>query len=754
MGEPLQRFRPSRRVLLVDQIAGYLIRAGGVGMITIVLGIFAFVLWQAIPLFKGARVEEVRTVQLPPGDYQVLGLDEYTALPMLIDEKGRIQFIDLIGDRGLIAADLEIPESKEITAFAYEQREQTVLYGSADGEFAILQVEYVPAFADDKRVLSGSVNAGEFQAIGIAGAPIRKMAYGNSGERKLVAVIQEVNGEFQLHAAELVQERSLFGAGEVQVGRKFDLSEVTPEQPVSILVNRNADSVYVAGGDGEVVYLKLEGDNFAVKQRFKPFDDLAEKRVVLMEFLLGDASIVLSNARGENRIFSLYVPEGGAERLLGWTKSFPALEEGAEFYAPSSRNKAFLIGQGGQVSLRFGTTESVRWERTFPFRVTEGRISGKYNSLVLLDDQDRLHILRLRDPHPETNLKSLFGKVWYEGSSEPAYVWQSTGGSDEFEPKLSLVPLIFGTFKGTIYAMLFAVPIALLAAVYTSQFASPFFRGLVKPVMEIMASLPSVVLGFLAALWLAPILETRVPSLLLMAFVVPIGAALIGLAWASLPVRYRVWIKPGYEFLAFMPVFIGLAYLCWELGPALERLLFVVVDPTSGKQVADFRQWWPEVTGADFQQRNSLVVGFVMGFAVIPLIFTIAEDSLSNVPMALRSGSLALGASRWQTTMRVIVPTASAGIFSALMIGLGRAVGETMIVVMATGNTPIMDLNIFSGMRTLSANIAVELPEAPHHGTLYRTLFLGALVLFMMTFFVNTVAELLRQRLRMKYRLT
>ena len=141
-----------------------------------------------------------------------------------------------------------------------------------------------------------------------------------------------------------------------------------------------------------------------------------------------------------------------------------------------------------------------------------------------------------------------------------------------------------------------------------------------------------------------------------------------------------------------------------------------------------------------------------MGFAVIPIIFTITEDALSSVPQGLRSASLACGASRWQTAWRVVLPTASAGIFSATMIGLGRAVGETMIVVMATGNTPIMEMNIFSGMRTLSANIAVELPEAPVNSTLYRTLFLGALVLFLMTFILNTLAEVLRQHLREKYK--
>jgi phosphate transport system permease protein len=141
-----------------------------------------------------------------------------------------------------------------------------------------------------------------------------------------------------------------------------------------------------------------------------------------------------------------------------------------------------------------------------------------------------------------------------------------------------------------------------------------------------------------------------------------------------------------------------------------------------------------------------------MGFAVIPIIFTISEDAFSSVPASLTAASLALGASRWQTAVRVVLPTASPGVFSAVMIGFGRAVGETMIVLMATGNTPVMDWSMFNGFRTLSANIAVEIPEAPQGGTLYRVLFLAAALLFLMTFAVNTVAEIVRQRLRERYK--
>ena len=126
-------------------------------------------------------------------------------------------------------------------------------------------------------------------------------------------------------------------------------------------------------------------------------------------------------------------------------------------------------------------------------------------------------------------------------------------------------------------------------------------------------------------------------------------------------------------------------------------------------------------------------------------------DAVYGVPRSLSYGSLALGATPWQTLVYVVLPTASPGIFSALMIGLGRAVGETMIVLMATGNTPLMDWNLFEGMRTLAANIAVEMPESEVHSSHYRILFLAALVLFLFTFVVNTGAELIRQRLRVKY---
>lgn len=223
----------------------------------------------------------------------------------------------------------------------------------------------------------------------------------------------------------------------------------------------------------------------------------------------------------------------------------------------------------------------------------------------------------------------------------------------------------------------------------------------------------------------------------------------IPLAWVGVGVVNALWVGPvirsrlGHlnrtataivdlvRFLVSTVVVLALAgLLAWVLNT-------VAWDPRGGSSFLGI-----------YVQRNALVIGFIMGFAIIPIIYTIAEDALSTVPEHLRAGSLGAGATRWQTVIRIIVPTAMSGLFSAVMIGLGRAVGETMIVLMAGGNTPVLEWNIFNGLRTLAANIAVELPEAPQDGTLYRTLFLAALVLFAMTFVVNTIAEIVRLRFR------
>jgi phosphate transport system permease protein len=289
--------------------------------------------------------------------------------------------------------------------------------------------------------------------------------------------------------------------------------------------------------------------------------------------------------------------------------------------------------------------------------------------------------------------------------------------------------------------MLVAIPLALMGAIYTAYFMTPQLRQVVKPAVEVMAALPSVILGFLAGLWLAPFLEQYLPGVFLFIVFLPLGIVGFGWCWDRMPPLFRRLVPEGALGALLVPVVILIGAVAFGLSRPVEVLLF-------GGNMPHFLT---TELGIGYDQRNALVVGITMGFAVIPIIFSIAEDAIFGVPKHLSNGSLALGATPWQTLALVVLPTASPGIFSAVMIGLGRAVGETMIVLMATGNTPVMDLNLFEGMRTLAANIAVEMPESEVGATHYRVLCLAALVLFIFTFVLNTAAEVVRQRLREKY---
>jgi phosphate transport system permease protein len=304
-----------------------------------------------------------------------------------------------------------------------------------------------------------------------------------------------------------------------------------------------------------------------------------------------------------------------------------------------------------------------------------------------------------------------------------------------------LTPLVFGTLKAAFYAMLVAMPLALMGAIYTAYFMTSKMRQYVKPTIELMGALPTVILGFLAGLWLAPIIEEYLAGLFALFMLVPVTVMLFAFVWQYLPKAILQKIPEGWEAAILIPVIILGSWFAISVSVPFEAMVFH----------GTLRDWFKNEWGIGYDQRNALVVGIAMGFAVIPSIFSIAEDAIFSVPKHLTVGSLALGATPWQTMIKVVLLTASPGIFSAVMIGLGRAVGETMIVLMATGNTPVMDFSVFQGLRTLAANIAVEMPESEVDSTHYRVLFLAALVLFMFTFVFNTLAEIVRQRLREKY---
>ncbi len=751
---PESRFTVSPFTLAVDRWMGRLIRFGGVGVVLAVFGMLAFLVFQVFPLFVGAKVSPAAALTVP-ADAVAFGEDEYGALPFVVRRDGGIVCLRA-ADGGKVLEWTPAVGARRVTAVRSYPRTGLVFLGLSDGSVQEVRVAYRSTFDEaGKRTVEPVVTALEPVAIGRPGLPCLDVWNAKGSQSRLLIVRQEEAGKPLLTAVRLTERKGLGGRGKVTVSPPFVVAADAPSVE-HVLLPSTAESLIVVGRSGEVRAYADDGTTFGLLQTFVPFKDSADPAVAAAGLIFGNVSVVFVDRAGAQQVWSMYPqvqPDGLSQRRWGKIHDGERLAGAGQGVYAAESNKCYLAVAGGRLQLTNMTTGTLRWEGEAPAGgIRQVAFATAYDRFTVLSADGKLLRWDVVDHHPESSWKTFFGKIWYEGATGPAYSWQSSAGSDEFEPKYSLVPLFYGTVKGTFYALLFALPIALTAAVYVSQFLRPEYRQVVKPVMEVMASLPSVVLGFLAGLWLAPLVDPRLISLFCAIGILAPAALSAGFLWSVLPQPVRRQVKPGMEFLWLLPFLALCAWAAWQAGPSVEAAFFTVKDSASGLPVADFREWWRQTTGETYDSRNSLVVGFVMGFAVIPIVFTIAEDALSNVPNSLVSGSLALGASRWQTVWSVVVPTAISGIVSAVMIGFGRAIGETMIVVMATGNTAVMDANPFSGMRTLSANIAVELPEAAAGHTHFRALFLGACCLFLLTFVINTLAEVLRQRLRERYK--
>ncbi len=262
--------------------------------------------------------------------------------------------------------------------------------------------------------------------------------------------------------------------------------------------------------------------------------------------------------------------------------------------------------------------------------------------------------------HQEVTLQQMFLPQNYGTAEAPVrYMWQPVSEV----PKYSLTPLLLGTVKVTLVAMLFATPLSIMAALFTTEFAPRWLKEFIKPAVELLAGIPSVVMGFFALIVLAS------------------------------------WIQAVFDF--------------------------------------DFRL-------------NAVNAGIALGLAVIPVMYTIMEDALTAVPRKQRDAARALGATPWQTAWKVVLPSALPGVLAGMILGFGRAMGETMIVLMASGNAAITSWSFAESVRTLSATIAAELAEVVFGSPHYHVLFFLGTVLFAVTFTLNWLGTYLVKRLRQR----
>ncbi|MGH2404964.1 MAG: ABC transporter permease subunit [bacterium] len=733
----VSRERITRR-LLVDRLARRSVTLGGVAIIASILAILVVIVVEVAPLFRAPSVRRLGTLSAGVSDMPLgIGVDEHRQIAYVVRAAG-IQLVSVKDGAAIATPDLPGLNGAGVAGTSALGRSAFAL-GLSDGRVIPAEVRFTVTFPAGRRQVTAEVVAQPPIVVDPRGRPIQRLAYAVTGDGPVLAAA--VGGR-DLVLMSMKEEKALVGP----IKREIVTQRATVAgegEITAVAADNRGDGVFVGTSVGQLVVLKSAGTAELGEPAVVATAPGASRgsAITMLGLLLGDRTLVVGDADGRVTSWQLLRDGQGSTRL---TKIYEfARHEGPVMgFSRSQRDKGFLTADGaGNVALHYGTNGQTLLRFRAGQDLSALVYSPKVDGLLTAGASGALEHWDVRNPHPEITLQSLFGRVWYEGYSEPAYVWQSTGATDDFESKFSLTPLIYGTLKGTFYALLFAVPLALFSGLYAAQFMHPTLKGVVKPLVEIMAALPSVVLGFLAGLWLAPRVEKVVPGIFLMPLVVTgLVLAALGL-WRLAPPALRKRVRPGTEVFLLIPIVLIAGWLAFRLGALVELTLLG----------GDYRGWLLSALGLTYDQRNSLVVGLAMGFAVVPIIFTIADDALSNVPAHLTAGSLALGATRWQTAVRVVLPTASPGIFSAVMIGFGRAVGETMIVLMATGNTPMMDWSIFNGFRALSANVAVELPEAPYSGTLYRVLFVAALLLFVMTFAVNTAAEIVRLRLRRRY---
>ncbi|KGJ96239.1 ABC transporter permease subunit [Colwellia psychrerythraea] len=766
-----------------NSLAKWLITFGGISVLFTLVLIFLYLLYVVKPIFESAQIEPKVTVNLDlKANEKVLttGVDELQELAYQITDTGNIDFYHLKASDPQAGNQFSIGENslskllltgddfhQEKVASVANSFTANILLHTVSGKTLLFQPSFYAKYANDTREIIPQVNYPLGQSsliIDEQQVPFSQLAFAMDDEKIVFVAFTQ---DKRLIKTSFIADDDFSSSNDgddVDYETNHQLIDYPADDIDEIKVTPDLSLAFIRSGSTVRVYSLTDEDEVSLKATIIPTLDNEATYLTSMALLSGSSSVLLGDSSGGiSQWFEVATDSGRQFKKIrafttgnSDTNNDKATNDRAKkasnaitaIYTERFRKSFYTMTTSGMLNVFYTTSSADLWQGQLALSQPEAfAIAPRANGLIIigndpLDANKRnLQTFSVHNEHPEVTWQALWQEVWYEGYPEPDYIWQSSSGSDDFEAKFSLVPISFGTIKAAFYAMLFAVPVALSAAIYTAYFMTPRLRKKVKPTIEMMEALPTVILGFLAGLWLAPLMEEYLPAIFLLFILLPLATVLTAFSWHKLPNKVKDKLPETLAPLLLIPVIILTTYVAFTLSPQLEIILFN----------GDMRQFLTNDLGINFDQRNALVVGIAMGFAVIPTIFTMAEDAIFSVPGHLTSGSLALGATQWQTLIGVVLLTASPGIFSAVMMGLGRAVGETMIVLMATGNTPILDWSIFQGMRTLAANIAVEMPEAEVDSSHYRILFLAAFVLFIFTFIFNTLAEFVRQRLREKY---
>ncbi|OWF82679.1 phosphate ABC transporter permease [Yersinia frederiksenii] len=715
--------RPSgrdKRRAVIERLVRMIVTSSGLLVLLTLMLIFVYLLYAVLPLFKPAAINLSPSFAVDRSAPTIaLGIDASGQMGYRLDAQGKGYFIRLEAQGespagSLISAQQLAPAPVSISRAVGGQPLYGV--GLSNGRFLLLQ----PDFSATPPVWQFPLGE-QPRFMDLKGQRLNQLAVAEPQPRQFAIAAVTDDGRLMT---------GTFSAQGQQVSEQTDV----PKAINQLLLTPDGRLLYLLSG--QQLYIYQFGPKLTLREVVPLLDDKSRATGPLsLSLLAGGKSLLVQSSDGQLTQWFDVPKEPDNQYHLTRIRNFTPQGKGL-LTTENARRVFASVSPLGELSLFSSIQSAPLLQHKLAQGVTHAAFSP-WGDHLLVENAAGWSAYPIDNRYPDISWRSLWQRVWYENYPEPAYVWQSSSAEESYQAKFSLIPIIFGTLKAAGYAMLFAVPLALAGAIYTAYFMSAGLRRVVKPAIEMMGAFPTVVIGLIAGIWLAPVIEHYLTGILLLPPLLALTILLCGWGSARLSAKTQRQWPAGWDVMVLLPVILLTGWLALWLGPLLA--VSVLGMP--------LHEW----LGDNYDQRNALVVGIAMGFALIPVIFSLAEDALFSVPSSLSQGSLALGATSWQTVIRVVLPSAYAGIFSALMIGFGRAVGETMIVLMATGNTPIIDGSIFQGLRAMAANIAIEMPEAVMGSGHYRVLFLTALVLFCFTFLVNTLAESIRLRLRERY---
>ena len=474
--------------LIKDSMARYGVIAGGMGVIVAVVMIFFYLLYVVFPLFLPATAKPVGVYEMPEksaGKTLLLDMEEQNEVAARFTDSGQVVFFDVATGKTIQQQAVAIPAGAKILSFSQGSpiNEGAVVYGLSDGRAVVVKHQYDVSYPNNKRVITPSLMypLGEKALVlDEGGKPIEQISAQIS--EQVSTIISKSATEIRVTSLE--KEQSLF-ADEATLNRTDAQISVPSEGVADILVDKEGQNLYVASSNGRVAFYDISDKSSPV---LKQAQNVLEKgqQITSVAFLNGDLSLMIGDSTGLVSQWTI-VRESSGRSLMQKIRSFKVSDKAVVAIKGEQRRKGFLIVDAiGNIGIYHSTSEKKLINKHVSDNLLSVALAPRANALLMQSGDGKIHFWHVDNEHPEVSFKSLWQEVWYESYPKPDYIWQSSASNNDFEPKYSLIPLVFGTMKAAFYAMLVAMPLALMSAIYTAYFMAPSMRQVVKPAIEIM----------------------------------------------------------------------------------------------------------------------------------------------------------------------------------------------------------------------------------------------------------------------------